>query len=59
MGPVEPIGRPPQVTRPLRVTRERREREPDDPRRRPAPEEASETAAESDEDADGHIDVTV
>jgi hypothetical protein len=58
MGPVEPIGPPPQVTRPLRVTRERREREPYDPKRQPSREDA-ETAVEGDDDADGHIDVTV
>jgi hypothetical protein len=59
MGPVEPIGPPPQVTRPLRVTRERREREPDDRKRQHSPDEAADTPVESDDDAAGHIDVTV
>jgi hypothetical protein len=59
MGPVEPIGSPPPVTPPLRVTRERREREADDRGQQPPRERSPEPPEERDEDAEGHIDVTV
>jgi hypothetical protein len=59
MDPIEPIGPSPPVTRPFRVTRERREREPDDRRQQPPQTEPPEPVGEEDDASDGHVDVTV